>query len=89
MVRPGIRNEIEGKERMLTSQRTRYRGRESTCSVVVLFCEEMILLHPFVSDGVCSLTPTQPPDAILMCRFLVCYPNVQTWFVRIGHLVYE
>ena len=87
MVRPGIRNEVE--EPILTSQRTRYRGRESTCSVLGLFCEELILLHSFVSDGVCSLTPTQPLDVILMCRFLVYYPNVQTWFVRIGHLACE
>ena len=42
MVRPGIRNEVEVKERHLPSQRTRYRGRESTCSIVAL-CYEVFL----------------------------------------------
>ena len=46
MVRPGIRNEVEVKERHLPSQRTRYRGRESTCSIVALCYEVILLLHP-------------------------------------------
>src|SRR5262245_44030952 len=44
VVRPGIRKEVT--EHIRTSQRTRYQGRESTCSVMVLLCEELILLHP-------------------------------------------
>ena len=46
VVRPGIRNEVEVKERHLPSQRTRYWGRESTCSIVALFYEVFLLLHP-------------------------------------------
>jgi len=44
MVQPGIRNEVE--EHILASQRTRYQGRESTCSVMGPFCEVFPLFHP-------------------------------------------
>jgi hypothetical protein len=59
VVQPGIRNEVA--EHMLTSQRTRYWGRESTCSVLGLFCEELILPYPTachmaVTSGVHGIT---------------------------------
>jgi hypothetical protein len=46
VARPGIRNEVEVQECHLPPQRTRYRGRESTWSIVALFYEVFLLLHP-------------------------------------------